>query len=79
MCAIFNEFYLFIIFIIFYFYFYNNLKNKNKIKKFLNGSYKSIDKSTTLFSNVFRIGPVIESEKLPVHGSLVGPMVEPVM
>ena len=28
--------------------------------------------------NVFKTGPVIESEKLPVHGSLVGPAVEPV-
>ena len=27
--------------------------------------------------NVFRTGPVIEPEKLPVHGSLVGPAVEP--
>ena len=27
--------------------------------------------------NVFRIGPVIELEELPVHGSLVGPTVEP--
>ena len=29
------------------------------------------------FSNVLKIGPVIEPEKLPVHGSLVGPVVEP--
>ena len=28
-------------------------------------------------TNVLKIGPVTESEKLPVHGSLVGPMVEP--
>ena len=28
-------------------------------------------------SNVFIIGPVIELEKLPVHGSLVRPVVEP--
>ena len=27
--------------------------------------------------NVFRTGPVIEPEKLSVHGSLVGPAVEP--
>ena len=27
--------------------------------------------------NVFRTRPVIEPEKLLVHGSLVGPMVEP--
>ena len=30
-------------------------------------------------TNVFRIGPDIESKKLPVHGSLVGLVVEPVM
>ena len=30
-----------------------------------------------VFFNVFRTGPVIEPEKLPVHGSLVGPAVEP--
>ena len=29
-------------------------------------------------TNVFRTRLVIESEKLPVHDSLVGPMVEPV-
>ena len=28
-------------------------------------------------SNVLKTGPVIEPEKLPVHGSLVGPTVEP--
>ena len=28
-------------------------------------------------TNVFRTGPVIEPEKLPVHGSLVGPAVGP--
>ena len=26
--------------------------------------------------NVLKTGPVIEPEKLPVHGSLVGPVVE---
>ena len=30
----------------------------------------------TLKTNVFRTGPVIEPEKLPVHGSSVGPAVE---
>ena len=30
-----------------------------------------------LFSNVLKTGPVAEPEKLPVHGSLVGPVVEP--
>ena len=29
------------------------------------------------FINVLKTGPVIEPEKLPVHGSLVGPPVEP--
>ena len=29
--------------------------------------------------NVFKIGPVIEQEKLPVHSSLVGPVVKPRM
>ena len=28
-------------------------------------------------SNVLKTGPVAEPEKLPVHGSLVGPVVEP--
>ena len=28
-------------------------------------------------SNVFRTGPVIEPEKLPVHSSLVGPTIKP--
>ncbi|RVW15000.1 hypothetical protein CK203_090456 [Vitis vinifera] len=32
----------------------------------------------SLIRNVFIIRPVIESEKLPVHGSLVGPAVGPV-
>ena len=27
--------------------------------------------------NVLKTGPVIEREKLSVHGSLVGPMMEP--
>ena len=27
--------------------------------------------------NVLKTGPVTEPEKLPVHGSLVGPVVEP--
>ena len=31
----------------------------------------------SLLCNVFIIGPVIESEKLLVHGSLVGSIVEP--
>ena len=30
-----------------------------------------------VISNVFRTGPVIEPEKLPIHGSLVGSMVKP--
>ena len=30
-----------------------------------------------VFFNVLKTGPVTEPEKLPVHGSLVGPMVEP--
>ena len=30
-------------------------------------------------SNVLKTGPVIEPEKLPVHGSLVGPAVEPLL
>ena len=30
-----------------------------------------------IISNVLKTGPVIEPEKLPVHGSLVGPPVEP--
>ena len=30
-------------------------------------------------TNVFRTGPVIEPEKLPVHGSLVGSAVEPLL
>ena len=34
-------------------------------------------KSIAVEINVFRTGPVIEPEKLPVHGSLVGPAVEP--
>ena len=32
---------------------------------------------TWVFHNVFRTGSVIEPEKLPVHGSLVGPVVRP--
>ena len=32
-----------------------------------------------VFTNVFKTGPIIEPEKLPVHGSLVRPVVEPVM
>ena len=32
-----------------------------------------------IFVNVFRTGPVIEPEKLPVHGSLVGLTVEPLL
>ena len=31
-----------------------------------------------IITNVLKTGPVIEPEKLPVHGSLVGPVVEPV-
>ena len=30
-----------------------------------------------VFFNVLKIGPVTEPEKLPVHGSLVEPVVEP--
>ena len=30
-------------------------------------------------SNVFRTGLIIEPEKLPIHGSLVRPVVEPMM
>ena len=29
-----------------------------------------------VITNIFRIGPIIEPEKLPVHGSLVGSVVE---
>ena len=29
--------------------------------------------------NIFKIGSVIEPEKLPIHGSLVKPTVEPMM
>ena len=32
-----------------------------------------------VFSNVFITEPIIKLEKLLVHGSLVGPAVEPVM
>ena len=32
-----------------------------------------------LKSNVLKTGPVIEPEKLPVHGSLIGPPVEPLL
>ena len=38
-----------------------------------------IDVLRLVFFNVLKIGPVIESEKLPVHGSLVRLPVEPVM
>ena len=31
----------------------------------------------TVFTNVLKIGPVIEPEKLPVHGSLVQSVVGP--
>ena len=37
----------------------------------------SFNQASNLFTNVFRTGPVIEPEKLPVHGSLVEPVVEP--
>ena len=30
-------------------------------------------------TNVLKTGPVIELEKFPVHGSLVGPVVEPLL
>ena len=30
-------------------------------------------------SNVLKTGPVIEPEKLPIHGSLVEPAVEPLL
>ena len=36
--------------------------------------YFSLNMGST---NVLKIGPVAESEKLPIHGSLVGPVVEP--
>ena len=32
---------------------------------------------TLVITNVLKTGPVTEPEKLPVHGSLVGPVVEP--
>ena len=31
-----------------------------------------------VFTNVLKTGPVTELEKLPIHSSLVGPVVEPV-
>ena len=34
-------------------------------------------RSGNVLSNVLKTGPVTESEKLPGHGSLVGPVVEP--
>ena len=34
-------------------------------------------RASVVMINVFRTGPVIEPEKLPVHGSPVGPVVEP--
>ena len=30
-------------------------------------------------SNVLKTGSVVEPEKLPVHGSLIGPAVEPLL
>ena len=30
-----------------------------------------------IFFKVFRVGPIIESKKLPIYGSLVEPMLEP--
>ena len=39
----------------------------------------SIIKNTlSVFSNVLKIGSIIELKKLSVHGSVVGPTVEPV-
>ena len=34
--------------------------------------------TSMIMTNVLKTGPVTEPEKLPVHGSLVGPAVEPV-
>ena len=48
-----------------------------KSKLSLNGQLTHLPKEMTVKNNVLKIGPVTELEKLPVHGSLVGPMVEP--
>ena len=37
---------------------------------------KNERKKEKVIVNVLKTGPVTEPEKLPVHGSLVGPMVE---
>ena len=34
-------------------------------------------RSDNVLSNVLKTGPVVEPKKLPGHGSLVGPVVEP--
>ena len=36
-----------------------------------------VDSLCSVISNVFKTEPVIEPKKLPVHGSPVGPAVEP--
>ena len=40
---------------------------------------KPTDFFKSVITNVLKTGPVIEPEKLPVHGSLVGPAVEPLL
>ena len=39
--------------------------------------YLSFIPILSVLCNVLKTGPVAEPEKLPVHGSLVGPVVEP--
>ena len=46
---------------------YNNKKRKKNLE----------DKGGLGLDNVLKTGPVIEPEKLLVHGSLVGPVDEP--
>ena len=68
--------------------FYNNIKNVDEEKYLFHSSFKGVvvrvspslvTRSFSLKTNVFRTGPVIEPEKLPVHGSPVGPAVEPLL
>ena len=40
-------------------------------------SIKNWASSIRVLSNVLKTRPVAESEKLLIHGSLVGPMIEP--
>ena len=47
-----------------------------KLKLSLNGHLTHLPKEMTVKSNVLKTGPVTEPEKLPVHGSLVGSVVE---